>query len=58
MFMMRIPDNDRSKAERGISSILELTGIVFSPDKNRWLLLPMQTHSYLQSTIILPEKHR
>jgi len=33
MFMMRIPDNDRSNSDMDISSILELTGIVLVPVK-------------------------
>jgi len=57
MFMMRIPDNDRSNSDMDISSILELTGIVFSPDKSRWLKLLMQSSSYLQSDPVLVKKH-
>ena len=57
MFMMRIPDNDRSNSDMDISSILELTGIVFSPDKSRWLKLLMQSSFYLQSDPVLVKKH-
>jgi hypothetical protein len=57
MFMMRIPDNDRSNSAMDISSILELTGIVFGSSKSRWLLPLMQSCSYLQSGMVFLKKH-
>ena len=49
MFMMRIPDNDRSNSSMDISSILELTGLVFSPGKSKKLFFFKRTCTSLQS---------
>ena len=56
MFMMRIPDSDRSNSGSGISRIIGFTGSFFSPGKNTPLLSLMQSCSYLQSNMVFVKK--